>query len=117
MKLQPSQIEELLDCFHNDIYPSTKDWIIKKHPKTIKFANGLNVTHSPHNNNIIHKTLEGMVMALINDESSNYFFISEGGKLGWCTKDSQVVPGDGLQVHKKKIITFIRNLKLEQIGI
>jgi hypothetical protein len=116
MILNNTQIEELLDCFHNDIKLTTKEWIIRKHPKTIKFTD-INVTYSPLNNNIIQKTLEGIVEAITNDEWSNYFFISDNGKLGWCTKDSQVVPGDGLQVHKKKIITFIRNLKLEQIGI
>jgi hypothetical protein len=101
---------------------STKDWIIKKHPKTIKFTD-INVTYSPLNNKILHTTLEGIISVILEDESANYFFISDTGRLGWCNKNflsgiySQVVPADGLQVNKKKIKTFIRNLKLEQIGI
>ena len=103
MKLKTSQIEELLTCFHNNITINCINWIIQKHPKTIKFANGLNVNYSPHNNQIIHKMLEQIVEAIINDESSNYLFISEGGKLGWCNKDSQVVPSDGLEVYEDNI--------------
>jgi hypothetical protein len=116
MILNNPQIDELLTCFHNDMEMSTKDWIIKKHPKTIKFID-INVTYSPLNNKIVNTTLEGIISAILEDESADYFFISDTGRLGWCNKNSQVVPADGLQVNKAKIKTFIRNLKLEQIGI
>lgn len=116
MILNNTQIDELLTCFHNDMGMSTKDWIIKKHPKTIKFI-WLNVTYSPLNNKILHTTLEGILSAILDDESADYFFLSDTGRLGWCNKNSQVVPADGLRVNKEKIKTFIRNLKLVQIGI
>lgn len=123
MKLTKEQIQDLIQLFQNEMNWSTLEWIVRKNPSCI--ANNLMSAsfgtinmYSQINKQIIQTTLEQIISAFTSDDGADYFFFSNDGTLRWCKPEDKVVPGDALKIKShSKLKAFLRNIKLEEIGI
>ena len=66
---------------------------------------------------IQESVLNQILETLLIEPEADYFWYRYGGELLYSLPHHDVVPGDALRVNKEKIKSFLRNWKLEKLGI
>ena len=95
-------ILDLKDCFKEDFI----NWLVK--------------SNHPFVNNAVTQSLNEILQALLIEPEADYFWYGypeNGSKFSYSLPHHDVVPGDALRVDKEKIKVFLRNWKLEKLGI
>lgn len=103
---------ELKDCFKEDFLT----WLAKSNnPKISPY-----IIHQSKLNRIVEESLRDILDILLREPEADYFWYGypeHGGKLSYSLPHHKVVPGDALRVDREKIKVFLRNRKLEKLGI
>lgn len=108
----------LIDCFREEFL----DWLAKSNNPKIKNWNGIegNLKHLKHLQMVREESLSEILDILLREPLADYFWYGypeHGGKLSYSLPHHEVVPGDALRVDKEKIKVFLRNYKLEKLGV
>lgn len=102
----------LIDCFQEDFI----DWLSKSNnPKIQPY-----IRHQSKLNRIAEESLRDILDILLREPQADYFWYrypEYGGELLYSLPHHEVVPGDALRVNKEKIKVFLRNYKLEKLGV
>lgn len=109
---------ELKDCFREEFL----DWLAKSNNPKIKNWNGIEGTlkHLKHLQMVREESLSEILDILLREPQADYFWYrypEHGGKLSYSLPHHDTVPGDALRVDKEKIKVFLRNYKLEKLGV
>ena len=109
---------ELKDCFREEFL----DWLAKSNNPKIKNWNGIegNLKHLKHLQMVREESLSEILDILLREPLADYFWYGypeHGGKLSYSLPHHDTVPGDALRVDKEKIKVFLRNYKLEKLGV
>jgi hypothetical protein len=101
---------DLKDCFREDF----SIWLNNSnHPKIKPY-----ITHQSKLNKVVEESLSDILDILLREPQADYFWYGypeHGGKLSYSFYN--VVPGNALRVDKEKIKVFLRDYKLEKLGI
>lgn len=108
----------LIDCFREEFL----DWLAKSNNPKIKNWNGIegNLKHLKHLQMVREESLSEILDILLREPLADYFWYrypEHGGELLYSLPHHEVVPGDALRVDKEKIKVFLRNYKLEKLGV
>jgi hypothetical protein len=108
----------LKDCFREEFL----DWLAKSNNPKIKNWNGIegNLKHLKHLQMVREESLSEILDILLREPLADYFWYGypeHGGKLSYSLPHHDTVPGDALRVDKEKIKVFLRNYKLEKLGV
>ena len=108
----------LIDCFREEFL----DWLAKSNNPKIKNWNGIegNLKHLKHLQMVREESLSEILDILLREPLADYFWYGypeHGGKLSYSLPHHDTVPGDALRVNKEKIKVFLRNYKLEKLGV
>ncbi len=102
----------LIDCFQEDFI----DWLSKSNnPKIPPY-----IRHQSKLNRIAEESLRDILDILLREPQADYFWYrypEYGGELLYSLPHHEVVPGDALRLDKEKIKVFLRNYKLEKLGV
>ena len=105
---------DLKDCFREDF----SIWLNNSnHPKIKPY-----ITHQSKLNKVVEESLSDILDILLREPQADYFWYGypeHGGKLSYSPPNQTdlVVPGSALRVDKEKIKVFLRDYKLEKLGI
>lgn len=99
----------LTDCFKEDFV----EWLSKSNNPKIRHYK----QHHSKLNKIAEESLGDILDILLREPEADYFWYRYGGELLYSLPHHDVVPGDALRVDKEKIKSFLRNWKLEKLGI
>ena len=102
----------LIDCFQEDFI----DWLSKSNNPKIRPY----IRHQSKLNRIAEESLRDILDILLREPLADYFWYGypeHGGKLSYSLPHHDTVPGDALRVDKEKIKVFLRNYKLEKLGV
>lgn len=102
----------LIDCFQEDFI----NWLSKSNnPKISPY-----IRHQSKLNRIAEESLKDILDILLREPQADYFWYrypEYGGELLYSLPHHDTVPGDALRVDKEKIKVFLRNYKLEKLGV
>lgn len=108
----------LIDCFQEDFV----EWLSKSNnPKIqpyIRHQSKLFLVMKALQ--IAEESLRDILDILLREPQADYFWYrypEYGGELLYSLPHHEVVPGDALRVNKEKIKVFLRNYKLEKLGV
>ena len=109
---------ELKDCFREEFL----DWLAKSNNPKIKNWNGIegNLKHLKHLQMVREESLSEILDILLREPLADYFWYGypeHGGKLSYSLPHHDVVPSGALRVDKEKIKIFLRDYKLEKLGV
>lgn len=103
---------DLKDCFREDF----SIWLNNSnHPKIKPY-----ITHQSKLNKVVEESLSEILDILLRDPLADYFWYrypEYGGELLYSLPHHDTVPSDALRVDKEKIKSFLRNWKLEKLGV
>ena len=105
---------DLKDCFREDF----SIWLNNSnHPKIKPY-----ITHQSKLNVVVEESLQEILTILLREPLADYFWYGypeHGGQLCYTTPslEAVAVPSDALRVDKEKIKVFLRDYKLEKLGI
>ena len=103
---------KLIDCFKEDFLT----WLSNSNnPKISPF-----IIHQSKLNVVAEESLKDILDILLREPEADYFWYGwpeNGGELLYSLPHHAVVPGDALRVDREKIKVFLRNCKLEKLGI
>ena len=107
-------ILDLKECFREDFI----EWLAKSNNPKIKPY----ITHQSKLNKVVEESLQEILTILLREPLADYFWYGYpeyGGQLSYTVPSygEVAVPGDALRVDKKKIKVFLRDYKLEKLGI
>lgn len=107
-------ILDLKECFREDFI----EWLAKSNNPKIKPY----ITHQSKLNKVVEESLQEILTILLREPLADYFWYGypeHGGKLSYTVPSygEVAVPGDALRVDKEKIKVFLRDYKLEKLGI
>lgn len=103
---------ELKDCFKEDFLT----WLSKSNNPRISPY----ISHQSKLNVIAEESLRDILHILLREPEADYFwygYVENGGELLYSLPHHDVVPADSLRVDGEKIKVFLRNWKLEKIGL
>lgn len=118
-------ILDLKDCFKEDFI----NWLVKSnHPFVSKKMSNEKSPIYPEKspiypetlNNAVTQSLNEILQVLLIEPQADYFWYGypdHGSKLSYSLPHHDMVPGDALRVDEEKIKAFLRNWKLEKLGI
>ena len=111
-------ILDLKDCFREEFL----DWLAKSNNPKIKNWNGIegNLKHLKHLQMVREESLSEILDILLREPLADYFWYGypeHGSKFLYSLPHHDVVPSGALRVDKEKIKSFLRNWKLEKLGI
>lgn len=105
-------ISKLKECFKEDFV----EWLAKSNnPKIPPY-----IVHQSKLNKIVEESLTEILDILLREPEADYFwygYLEHGGGLSYSLPYHDVVPSDSLRVDREKIKSFLRNWKLEKLGI
>ena len=107
-------ILDLKECFREDFI----EWLAKSNNPKIKPY----ITHQSKLNKVVEESLQEILTILLREPLADYFWYGYpeyGGQLSYTVPSygEVAVPGDALRVDKEKIKVFLRDYKLEKLGI
>jgi hypothetical protein len=123
-------ILDLKECFHSDNVGGSSSGAFLKflarsnHPEIVKakeqkkYISGTPVLDKCKE--IQEGVLNQILEVLLIEPEADYFwygYLDHGSKFHYSLPHHEVVPGDALRVDKEKIKVFLRNWKLENLGI
>lgn len=111
-------ILDLKECFKEDFI----DWLIKSNHPFIskKMSNEKSPLYPEILNNAVTQSLNEILQALLIEPEADYFWYGypeHGSKFHYSLPHHDTVPSDSLRVDKEKIKSFLRNWKLEKLGV
>ena len=117
-------ILDLKDCFRVDFpaHPGCEfsEWLLKSNnPKAFEDILGED-RFKDMLAKVEEESLQEILSILLREPLADYFWYGypeHGGKLSYSLPHHEVVPGDALRVNKEKMKVFLRDYKLEKLGV
>jgi hypothetical protein len=121
-------ILDLKDCFREDfpVHPGCgfTEWLLKSNKPKVGSNFFLRYIGEERFKDMLaqveEESLSEILDILLREPLADYFWYGypeHGGKLSYSLPNHDVVPGGALRVDKEKIKVFLRDYKLEKLGI
>ena len=120
-------ILDLKDCFKEDFI----NWLAKSNNPKLPYIGPPDIVpmkptdkflsrYQSELSRIAEESLQDILDILLREPEADYFWYGypeHGSKLSYSLPHHDTVPGSALRVDKEKIKSFLRNWKLEKLGI
>lgn len=120
-------ILDLKDCFKEDFI----NWLAKSNNPKLPYIGPPDIVpmkptdkflsrYQSELSRIAEESLQDILDILLKEPEADYFWYGypeHGSKLSYSLPHHDTVPGSALRVDKEKIKSFLRNWKLEKLGI